>query len=568
MSVSIQLNNSRNSSLDVLYNLLATNSLDDLRKSHDLFVKYHQTESLAILHYGKLAKTKQVSETDSCRGLIIETFAPYKVVSRGFDRFIPRQEDLQADFHVKKATVKEDGSLMFLFKYKGQYLLSTMYDFADQPLALSTTTPPKTYTQLFMEIINQPLQEFAEMIINQFPNPEEIMTLCFEMCSLENRVIKPYNTPTLFLTSVYGGTNGYIEYDIPEELVLFPNVRLVEQISFPSTIKLLDAYNLVEQIVSNRNDIMFEGLVLQNTDGRRVKIKNKYYYTHHLLKYKGWTRCTPELIAPLIFEKLDEQIISNVVSCLPHDKFFSGEEMRKRRDYYKKVIDENGKLIYDAVEHAKNNDVGTKQKYIECMKEYDLKLFQLWNGLFFALFNNNFDLSIYPQYFQTNIKNLFPQKRDIFLSQTHQSIACKVTPETQFNLKCGRGIGSSPNMCHCGNPMKLTELRTELTRYRTCHCGESYDFLTYHCWTNIMTCTNPQCICTHEVNPYTKLPLGIPASTYCKNLRLEIHEKMTLSELSKDECYDKISKITGRSREDTHMARFDIGDCVKVLQEF
>lgn len=82
-------------------------------------------------------------------------------------------------------------------------------------------------------------------------------------------------------------------------------------------------------------------------------------------------------------------------------------------------------------------------------------------------------------------------------------------------------------------------------------------------------CDDNLCECTHEVDQITLFPLGIPASEYCKTLRLYIHDLIRLKrDLTKDECYRQISLITGRSLEDTHMAKMGISDCIKVIKGF
>ncbi len=558
----------RDKTLKIIKDLLKDNDFEELRKSHDLFYKRHSSLNLAILHYGKIAKTKKISETDSCRGLVIETTAPFNVVSRGFDRFIPRHEDMKTILNIKKVTVKEDGSMMLLFKYDGKFMLSTMYDFADGPLAFSD----KTYTQLFLQIINQPLDDFANSIINQFPNSDNIMTLCFEMCLLENRVIKPYTTPTLFLTSVYGGQDGNDEIEIPDNIQLCPNVNVVEQIKFPSTCTLEEAHNKVKQYC--QNDLMFEGFVIQTTENQRIKVKNPYYYTHHYLKYKGWIRCGPEIMIPLIVDKLDEIIINNVVDSSPHDKEFINDELKKRRDYYKLLMDTELDKIKTAISMIVNvvmsGEVMDTTRYAKILKNHDNNLFVKWSGLFFEMARNGFnDYSSFYAYCKLNSNKAFKNYNQ-FLNESHPLTCCEFTNDhlklIKENCDKSNGIGNDPYTCYCGNQMKLTELRTELHRYRVCHCGKPYGFLTYNCWTNIMLCTNPSCTCTHEVNTHTKKPLGIPASPLCKNLRLEIHEIINNSGLPKDKCYDIIQKITGRTKETTHMALFGIDDCLKTLE--
>jgi hypothetical protein len=561
----------REKSLKRLYELLKDHTLDELRLSHDLFVCYHPTEKLAILHYGRIEKVKYASEVDSCRGLIIESFPPYKVVSHGFDRFLPKYENLNNQIKLKQATVKEDGSLMFLFKYNDKFHLATMYDFATNTLAFSD----KTYAELFLEIINQPLDQFAQNIVNQFPNPDEIMTISFELCSLYNRVIKEYKIPTLYLTSVYGGTNGLTGSNVPKTISLCPNVELVTEISFDKEfISFQDAHDKVLEYIkttSKGDNYTFEGFVLLTEDDKRIKIKNPYYYILHNLKYKGFTKCTPDIMVPLIANGIDDIIIQIVVDSMPYDKIFVEKELKKRRDHYKNIMDNEKQKIEKAIENLKNNNVSTPKELISVMNNYDKDLFNTWNHLFFTLFKNGYIIADFYKCCISNIPKLFNDNSHKMLSVTHPPFACKYYPTYDFkgrDLEPGSGIGKDPYTCFCGSPMKLTELRTDVHRYRYCHCGEAYDFLTYGSWTYLLMCTNIECTCTHETNSKTRLPLGIPASSFCKSLRLQVHELMNRSKLSKSECYKKIQNITNKTEDEAHMAKFCIQDCLKVLNQF
>ena len=68
---------------------------------------------------------------------------------------------------------------------------------------------------------------------------------------------------------------------------------------------------------------------------------------------------------------------------------------------------------------------------------------------------------------------------------------------------------------------------------------------------------------THEVNQNTGEALGIPASYYCKSIRLRIHQFM--NDHRDIDFYEYIQKITGKSAEDAHMAKLGITDCLKIL---
>lgn len=567
----------RKKSLDKLYELLHKESFESLKDKYDLYIKHHPTEKIAILHYGIIDDTNKGTDIDSCRGLIIETFPPYKIISHGFDRFLTKKENINTTVDIKKITVKEDGSLMFVFKYNDKFQLATMYDFADNILPLSGSK--KTYSELFFEIIgNVSLDKFALDIFNQFEKPDQILTLCFEMCSLENHVIRPYPIPKLYLLAVFGGKDGLEEFHIPDDIVMPQNVELVKELVFEKNVMKISEIN--DKLLNYcKDNMLFEGIVILTSDFGRIKLKNPYYKIHHKLKYYGFNKCTPELMVPLIFDNIDDIVIKNVVDALPHDKIFIENQLKKRRDNYKQKISEN-KIIFDELVNyvAKEKIIGAKE-LIDKLTVYNATKFKIWKSALFNYVKHNDKYNHENEFkktFLSNMHNIFTDYDCTMLNKTHSNCACKMSldynpPSESENPDVKNdGLSNDPHTCFCGSKMNLTELRTQILRYRYCHCNqkEPYGFLTYLSWTHIMMCSNPTCLCTHEASQSTLEPYGIPASTYCKNLRLQIHEMMDKSGLSKEDCYKKIMNITGKTEDEAHMAKFGISDCIKVLKEF
>lgn len=204
---------SRHLSLETIRGLLLYNDMAYLQERFGLYVCPHTTKNISILNYGKVRNWGEANALDACRGLILESTPPYNVLSRGFDRFLPqtvsqhsKANDTNDVLKIARATVKEDGSLLFMFKYEGHWMLSTMHNFADGILPFDSQE--RTYAELFHEIIEQPLDVFAETLLAQFESDDWVLTFCFEMCSIYSRVIRLYPTPKLYLISAFGGENG------------------------------------------------------------------------------------------------------------------------------------------------------------------------------------------------------------------------------------------------------------------------------------------------------------------------------------------------------------------------
>jgi hypothetical protein len=330
------------------------------------------------------------------------------------------------------------------------------------------------------------------------------------MCSLFNRVIRKYDTPTLFLLAIFGGKNGSIEYPINKNIVLCDNVKHVTEIELPENIMFGDVIKKIDEL--SKNELTFEGFVLQTSTNERIKAKNKYYLMHHTLKYRGWVKCTLPCLMPYIFDNTTDQIIQNVIECSNYNDS-AINELLFRIEYCKKYL----------VEH----------------------------------------------------KNKLILKIDPFLDETHPKYYCTFNisniPHELLNQQ-NNGLATNSNLCYCGNEMNIIRLRNDITRYKVCYCGKKCGYLTYCSGTWLSICSNKMCDCTHEVNQITQKPLGIPASLFCKNLRLHIHQIIDEYErtniLTKDQCYEKIVQIIGQPREHTHMATMGISECVKILNTF
>jgi hypothetical protein len=583
----------RDGSIKVILDLLKENSINDLKKKFGLYACPHPQHDITILNYGKVRNWAHSSEVDACRGLVVESNPPHTVISRGFDRFVPQAKKSssgQQPLNISRATLKEDGSLIFMFKYNEMWMLSTMHNFADGPLAFAPTRVGHdsimTYTDLFKQIIGQPLQEFAETLVMQInkTNNVEVKTFCFEMCSIFNRVIRLYDTPTLFLIAAFGGDLISTEISISDSLITLPqNVHHIPTISFPPSMSMDEVKSKIEEL--SENDCTFEGLVLQLDNNDRIKVKNPYYSLQHTFKYRGFTRATPETLVPLIFDNMDGVVIENVLSCVGDEDPSREAELTGRRDFCLTVIKNEKAAIHRALElwdeKSQQGDfttIGTKE-YIHQMESGEFAhTFSKWKVLFIQLHKDP-RLSIdklFKIYFMKNIDHLFPQ-RDIGLSASHGNKSCPILSHTVLPYDTitehNDGLGNAesdtqPYKCFCGQTMRVERLKWDVTRYRTCHCGERYGFLCYPSGSSLLVCSDASCACNHEVNKFTNQPLGIPASEACKNYRLHVHELIDSSSLTKTECYKKIADITGRSTDLAHMALMGTSDCVRIIKEF
>jgi len=561
---------SRDQSIQTLFNALSVCDNNVSKLDNTYYIK-HPTEDLIIVTYNKI--TNKSNMINCCRGLVLSASDPTNVISRGFDRFFPKFGNPKEILSIKRATIKEDGSLMFLFKFNNKWHLSTMHDFADNKFQSSGFT----YENLFLQIINQPLNSFAENLINQFDEKDNILTFCFEMCSVYNRVIRKYDVPTLYLISAFGGNDGSNEYSINSNIQLPANVNHISEMVVPYKATYLEILEIVKRI--SQNDISFEGLVLEVDNGdivERVKVKNPYYLIQHRLKYRSWITCTPDIIIPLILSNKINDVLHNLFEAISTDHI-AQHNITKRVEYYENKISKIYSTVKVVVTQLISMNISSKKEYRETAENLFPNIYNDWKSLLFAVYNSpenvlEDDCSLLKMLFVTYAKSsAISLQTDPFIDQSHANHCCKLTTSSvPKNLEDFENDGLSYDNahCYCGSKMNIVRLKTDLVRYKTCHCGKQYGHLIYHSGTLLGVCSDPSCLCTHEVNQQTKKLLGIPSCMFCKSLRLHIHEIIKSSKLSRQECYKRISDIMETTPDNTHMALFGINACIKILINF
>lgn len=538
----------RETSINSFYDLLNKISLEGLIKSNQVYTCEHKDYPIVILNHKSSFKSKETC-FDACRGLIIEKEYPHKVVSRGFDKF--KHYKNSNNILINRATIKEDGSLIFLFRIKHgnvyKWLLSTMHDFADNKLQFGEMT----YEELFKNIINEPLDDFANKLVEQC-NPN-ITTFCFEMCSQYNKVIKEYKTPTLFLITAFGYSNSSIEISIPRGLSLPDNVKQIVEIDIKENITFDDINLKIEEYVAN--DFSFEGFVLEIIDNgivRRIKAKNRYYLIKHILKYRGWISATPKLIIPLIFNGVDELILSELDEYDLLSRTCKNEII-KHRDYYKNII-----------ESEKNNIINLVSTLIDfSISDYIKKISHLnknLKSLLISIYNGYFNEKLFEKYIMENISKLL---NNPFISKLDK------VNHYDYIDQDNNGLSKNKYLCYCGENMVFTRLKADLTIYKSFN-NINYGTKTYRSGNNLMICNS--CLCTHEINKITNEPLGIPCSHYCKSLRLYIHHLMDRlsfeNKITKSEFYKSIELILNCDEEEAHMAKLGIEECYKIIKHY
>lgn len=291
-------------------------------------------------------------------------------------------DETYKQLHIVRATIKENGTPMFLFKYKNKWMLSTKYDFANDKVQFGEMT----YAELFLQIINQSLDTFANTLLNQFEEKNCIITFCFEMCSQYNKIIREYKFPTLFLIGAFTNAdninNNSREIQIPKSISLPLNVCHTNEIHFEPNITCTQITEKITEL--SIDDYSFEGIVLETNFGK-IKVKNLYYTIQHNLKYKGWSECTALIIVPLILDKMHTQIFQNVSKAL-NDPIFD-YEISERVHYYINRIEREYETLLILVTQLSEMNLDCL-KYNTILSTFYPTIAKTWGSLFFDIYKD------------------------------------------------------------------------------------------------------------------------------------------------------------------------------------
>lgn len=250
---------------------LRENSLESLLADYKLNVRHHDTLPLLILNYDQIESPRNHPISNECRGLVLEKDT-WNVVARAFPRFFNLGEyrDIDNSFVWEDSFSqdKEDGSLMTLFQYNGVYHCCTRGSFADQPVNVGC----QPWSYYFWDSLRS---SGVDEVLR-----DNNYTLVFEFCSPYNKVVRYYREPQLFLLTAYD--NNSLRELSKEEVDDFAEILGVTR---PRPHYFSCAKTLKEFIDREaQKEKTFEGVVVRDINGLRLKAKSSFYVSLHHLK--------------------------------------------------------------------------------------------------------------------------------------------------------------------------------------------------------------------------------------------------------------------------------------------
>ncbi len=290
---------------------LQTKTFDDLTAELGITVKQHDTLPLTILNYDQIESPKTHPVVRECRALVLHTDTK-EIVARSFSRFFNLgevQEEMKdfdfSDFIVQS---KEDGSLVLLYHFDGQWHANTRGSFGVDQIATGVNM---TWRDAFCKALGvSGLHE-----LNPILDPH--MTYVCEFCSPWNKIVRRYEQPTMYLLTGFSKLNNWQEVPVEHcdwcasafddggvmmRPALFKRPTRYHFKSIEEVQKFLD-----EQAAA---DPTFEGVVIKDRHGHRWKIKSATYLGLHKLRGEGDNLYNPKNLLPFIMSGEDDELLT------------------------------------------------------------------------------------------------------------------------------------------------------------------------------------------------------------------------------------------------------------------
>jgi hypothetical protein len=392
----------------------------------------------------------------------------------------------------------------------------------------------------------------------------------FELCTPLNRVVTPYPDSSLYLLAGFRLDRDE-ERDGPEAVELSaemldqaaermgarrPARRVFEshdavvadlRVSFCAAVSFFLV--LVVSLTKPRrflqeksqSDPTFEGYVLCDTDGFRLKAKNPGFFFIHKLRYRGWVKATPERLVPFVLADETHELMA----VLSQYDTVDTKEIRSRLEFCELKMHaelDNLKQAWLAL-----RELGKGREFHDGAKRLGGKTWSLLHTVMNTIGPDATIVDVedvWRRSAKTIIRELFTE--DI-TDRPHDPAKryCAVSHLAQRRLlpsvdAFGSGLASVPIKgpdgwkvsCHCGQAMVQERLKADLHEKRYCFCGGLVSVGTLKVPTVVWKC--PQCPLFHNAESRDGSwldgsrysagdPMGIPSSAEAKVLRLMVH---------------------------------------------
>lgn len=343
-----------------------------LEKQLGISTTFHPKDNRVILNYSQIDSPKSNPVVRECRALTLDK-NNFQLIARGFPRFFNYGEYPENDkaFRWENSIMQEklDGSLITCFYWNNDWHIQTRASFGYGEI--NGITWYKLF-ELALPLWKTKLESFRH----------GRLTYVFELCSRYNKVVRDYPNPVVSLLTMYDD-----DWELqPETVDVYADKLGLNRPKLYQASCFEEVQNIIESI--SENDKTFEGFVLRDEHGIRIKFKAKSYILLHRLVNNG-NGFLPKNLVPLILmgeadelraywkeqeDKIDdiEDILADIYQQLDNNWYTFGDEVsqkkfalaiancpansilfqaRKREADWKKIFRESSDLLVKIVEN-------------------------------------------------------------------------------------------------------------------------------------------------------------------------------------------------------------------------
>lgn len=252
------------------------NKPEQLKAELGINVYEHPSLPLMGFKYDQIDSPKTHPIVREARGLVLEK-GSWDIVAKGFNRFYNLGEDPDGfknfDWTNFSIAEKVDGSLMIVYHYQGEWRLNTSGSFGFG----ECNSSGKSWRDLFWSTLGV--------------KPEDVwlephLVHIFELCTLQNKVVRYYPKPTVFLLGLFNQKDGSeLDVSLISDYVTHVNHRNKTNIQLPQVYNFKSTEEIMAFLKTKEDtDKTYEGVVIRDKTGIRAKVKSATYVAiHHMM---------------------------------------------------------------------------------------------------------------------------------------------------------------------------------------------------------------------------------------------------------------------------------------------
>ena len=237
---------------------------EELLSSPPYSLSIKKKDTRILFKYSQINSDFSLEIVREARGLILED-KTWKIVCYPFKKFFNYGESYadEIDWETAKVTSKEDGSLIKIYNYNGEWRVGTNSTIDAEDAVLNSP-----YYKNFRELFDVA----ADNCKFDFDRLDPNYTYLMELCSRYNAIVVPYNEPKLF----HIGTRNNITFEEVEVDIGIEKPKQYMLSSLDDCIAMAATFDFTK-----------EGFVVVDKNYHRVKVKSEDYVSVHRLANNG-----------------------------------------------------------------------------------------------------------------------------------------------------------------------------------------------------------------------------------------------------------------------------------------